>query len=194
MKKYLALVLLALSAVSLYAAKVDDISQPIAGFIKSADFCKLEISNYFDDGTIKDTKINNVYYRGINLDTGDSNTSNDKYLIMPSNTLVMGKRIGAFNMKASHHGYTLKITHEKLVKQNGTSYDYQLGVSFMVNSQKFENACDSTETLTIDFSNYGNGVLLVEDAGIYFRLIDTVSDAGQYTSTVTFIVEANGNT
>ena len=187
--------LILLSAMSIYAGKVDEIAQPIAGFIKSADFCVLEISNYFDDNIIKDTKIGNVYYRGINLDTGDSNTSNDKYLIVPSPAnLIMGKRIGAFNMKASHHGYTLKITHEKLVKQNGASYDYQLGVSLTIDGQTIENACSSTQTLTIDFSGFGNGVLLVEDAGVYFRLIDTVSEAGQYSSTVTFIVEANGST
>ena len=195
MKKVLAFILLLLSAVSLYAVKVDEISQPIAGFIKSADFCILEISNYFDDNIIKDTKIGNTYYRGINLDTGDTNTSNDKYLIMPSETLVMGKRIGAFNLKASKHTYTLKITHDKLLKKNGTTdYDYQLGVRLSINGNIFENACSSTQTLTLDFSGYGNGVLLVEDAGIYFRLIDTVSEAGQYTSTVTFIVEANGST
>lgn len=195
MKKVLAFILLLLSAVSLYAGKVDEISQPIAGFIKSADFCILEISNYFDDNIIKDTKIGNTYYKGINLDTGDTNTSNDKYLIMPSETLVMGKRIGAFNLKASKHAYTLKITHDKLLKKNGTTnYDYQLGVRLSINGSIFENACSSTQTLTLDFSGYGNGVLLVEDAGIYFRLIDTVSEAGQYTSTVTFIVEANGST
>ena len=210
MKKLIFIFLIVLSTLSLSATtKIDDISQPIAGYIKSTDFCTLEITNYFTTGdTISPgPEYNGVTYRGINLDTSASNTSNDKNLIMPSPTLVMGKRIGTFNLKASHHDYTLRITHDKLIKQNGTSYDYQLGISFSINGKEEIYACCSVGStgsaelgrsgdITINFSQskYGDGVLIVHDAGIFFRLVDLVTEAGQYTSTVTFIVEANGNT
>ena len=202
MKKPILVLFLIISALTLNATtKIDDISQPIAGFILSTDFCTLEITNYFTTGNkiSSGPTVNGVTYRGINLDTSDSNTSNDKNLIIPSpNVLVMGKQIGTFNLKASHHGYTLIITHDKLSKQNGTSYDYQLGINFTLNNTEVKQACSSTGNVTINFSNpdydFGSGVLIVHDAGIFFRLIDTVSEAGQYSSTVTFIVEANGNT
>lgn len=207
MKKLILVFLLFLSSsLSLFAAKVDEISQPIAGFIKSADFCSLEITNFFTtgDSISPGPEVNGVTYRGINLDTGASNTSNDKNLIKPSETLAMGKRIGTFNLKASKHDYTLIITHDKLKKQNGTSYEYQLGISFSINGREEMYACCSVGStgsaelgrsgdVTINFSQskYGDGVLIVQDAGIFFRLVDTVNDPGQYTSTVTFIVEAN---
>lgn len=200
MIKKLSLLLLALlvglSFVS--AGKLDDISQAVAGFISTTDFCTLDITNYFDSNVITGTTVNGVFYRGINLDTDSStNPSNDRDLITPyQSSIVMGKKIGAFNFKASHHGYTLTVTHEKLSSQSGASYDYELGISFKLNDKTFEQACSSSSSVSFDFSEakYGNdGVLIVNDGGIYFRLIDTVTQPGQYSSTVTFIVEANGN-
>ena len=199
MKRLALLLLLLLAGLSLVSAgKVDDISQPIAGYISSTDFCTLDITNYFNSNVITGVTVNGTYYRGINLDTDPAtNTSNDRDLITPyQSSIIMGKRIGAFNMKASHHGYTLTVTHEKLSSQNGTSYDYELGISFKLNDSTFEQACSSSNSVSFNFaeSAYGNdGVLILNDGGIYFRLIDTVTQPGQYSSVVTFIVEANGN-
>ncbi len=200
MKKRISLLLLALllGLSFLNAGKVDDISQTIAGYISTTDFCTLDITNYFTSNVITGTTVNGTFYRGINLDTNPStNPSNDRDLITPyQSSIIMGKRIGAFNLKASHHSYTLTVTHEKLSSQNGTSYDYELGISFKLNDRTFEQACSSSNSVSFNFSEgaYGNdGVLIVNDGGIYFRLIDTVTQPGQYSSTVTFIVEANGS-
>lgn len=190
MKKILALIFILLISFSLFAWKeLDNLrtNQSILAYINGV--LELEISP-FNYANLNGGK-------GINLNINDD-TNNFRYLIAPTQTpnSVPGLLVGSYSLISSSSDYKLTITHDKLVKTTDSSiqYDYELCTiySVLIGSTMVERTAYSTATphsIEINF-NETHGILMLQNAGLYFRLSTEVHDSGQYQSTVTLILES----
>ena len=139
-------------------------------------------------------------YRGIDLDYSDA-SNGFRYLIMPTETALTspGLQIGTFSMLATFMTRTrsanLRVTHTKLLHDADPSVmvDYELGVMYSIsNGEGISNPpasmCLSTGSIVIPITS---AISTVMDGNIYFRLTknQNVTQAGQYSSTVTFYLE-----
>ena len=189
MNRLFALIAILFALTSLYAAsKAAEASQTIAGFINSSgsDYMKLTVS--YDI-----TSTDGNYY-GINLDISDSGNMN-RYLIAPSVSHELGLRIGTIDLEATNRNYKLRIYHEPLIlvgSNPAVTIDYELSISYSVNGGETSTAyCLSATTNPADnlinvSLRSGGGVVLIQNAGLYFRLKDPsqVRTAGQYQSVI----------
>lgn len=189
MKKIIALIAILFALTSLYAAtKAAEASQTIAGFINSSgsDYLKLTV-------TYDVTSTDGNYY-GINLDVNDNGNMN-RYLIAPSASHELGLRIGTVDLEATNRNYKLRIYHEPLIlvgSNPAVAIDYELSISYSLNGGEASTAyCLSAisnppdKLINVSLRSTG-GVILIQNAGLYFRLKDPseVRTAGQYQSVI----------
>ena len=167
-------------------------TQQVSGFIDDVTY--LYVSPY----KYADVQYQNYY--GIDLDY--NNTSNGhRFLIMPTeNPLVTpGLQIGTFKILAtfvtSKRQATLVVRHGELIHTMDSSVklDYELGVQYAISDGESitrppATMCVSNTDMRIQVATPIASVL---EGNIYFRLASGVSAtrAGQYTSSVTFILE-----
>ena len=193
MKRSTILIAFLLIMASLFAeSKAAEASQTIAGFINhsGSDYMKLTVTY---DVTSKEGN-----YYGINLDVSEAGNSS-RYLIAPSATHELGLRIGTLNLEATNRNYNLHIYHEPLIlvgSNPSVTIDYELSISYSLTGGDTSTAyCLSATTNPpdnlIDVSlRSSGGVILIQNAGLYFRLRDAsqVRSAGQYQSTISIQV------
>ena len=166
-------------------------SQRIFGYID--DIMYLSVSTY----RYADTAMGN--YVGINLDSEDENNG-FRYLISPAHESP-GLQIGSFSMLTTfavqQRAARLTVSHTKLVLDSNpsVSVDYELGILYSISDgSKITSPdpafCLSTGSIVLNISST---ISTVMDGSIYFRLAtgneNKVSQAGQYSSTVTFNLE-----
>ena len=166
-------------------------SQRIFGYID--DIMYLSVSSY----RYADTTMGN--YVGINLDSEDQNNG-FRYLISPAHESP-GLQIGSFSMLTTfavqQRAARLTVSHTKLVLDSdpSVSVDYELGILYSISDgSKITSPdpafCLSTSSITLDITSK---ISTVMDGSIYFRLAtgneNKVTEAGQYSSTVTFNLE-----
>ena len=151
---------------------------------------------------ILELTVSNFYYasansgKGLNLNINDD-TNNHRFLIAPTHTpkSVPGLLIGNFSLISSSSDYQLTLSHDKLTNDNNSSikYDYELCAYYSVlkgsNVVANEVYCVANENAVISFDEI-HGILMLQDAGLYFRLCTEVVDAGTYTSTITLLLES----
>ena len=164
-------------------------SQRIFGYIDDIMF--LSVSTY----KYADTTMGN--YVGINLDYEDENNG-FRYLIRPSQESP-GLQIGSFSMlttfAVTQRQARLTVSHTKLILDTNpsVSVDYELGIMYSISdgssiSNPEPSFCLSTGSIVLPINSR---ISTVMDGSIYFRLAtgNEVTEAGQYTSTVTFNLE-----
>ena len=190
MKKIIALIIIISISFSLFAWKELDFlktKQSILAYINGV--LELDISAF--------TYANLNGNKGINLNINDD-TNNFRFLIAPTQTpmTIPGLRIGSYSLISSSSDYRLTISHDKLVKTTDYSiqYDYELCTiySVQIGSSMVEHTVYATAVpynIVINFDET-HGILMLQDAGLYFRLCTEVHDAGQYESTVSFVLES----
>ena len=135
--------------------------------------------------------------KGLNLNINDE-TNNFRYLIAPTQTpkSVPGLLIANFSLISSSSDYRLTITHDKLVNTTNHNlvYDYELCTIYSVlkGSTMIQNTvyCTSNPDTSVLNFNEVQGILMLQNAGLYFRLCTEVQDAGLYHSTVTLLLES----
>jgi len=168
----------------LAAVSYDSQTQVVSGFIGKWVECTIE--------DIHSTMNSN---RGINLNINDQN-NNHRYLIAPTQVELTkpGLMIGRFSINASTSKIKLTVTPGLLVNSSDSSitYEYELAVSYILESNTTQTThtqiCKSGNSMVLDFDN-PSGVVIANDAGIYFRLRSEVTDNGDYTSNVVFLLE-----
>lgn len=170
----------------------DKAAQRISGYIDPN--ISLEASNivYYDNGKY-----------GINLDINDS-SNNISNLITPTATplTVPGLLVGRFSVVSSVTNYKVVITHSQMILQpdqgepaaNAPSFDYELGVIYTIDGINYTSLmCVSSpnNSIEIPLMIAQQGVVMIQDAGIYFRLTNgaPIPSNGNYKSDVTFSVE-----
>ena len=135
--------------------------------------------------------------KGLNLNINDE-TNNFRYLIAPTQTpkSVPGLLIANFSLISSSSDYKLTITHDKLVNTTDYNlvYDYELCTIYSVlrDSTMVQHTvyCTSNPDSSVLNFNEVHGILMLQNAGLYFRLCTEVQDAGLYNSTVTLVLES----
>lgn len=190
MKKALLVLIILFTAFSLFAWK--DLSyaasnQEIVAHIN--EVFELDLSSFYY------TSLNEG--KGLNLNINDD-TNNFRYLIAPTQTpkSVPGLLIANFSLISSSSDYRLTITHDKLVNttDHNLVYDYELCTIYSVlkGSTMIQHTvyCTSNPDSSVLNFNEVQGILMLQNAGLYFRLCTEVQDAGLYNSTVTLVLES----
>ena len=193
MRKTVVILLVLLLSLPLFSLTKRDSKQDIYGFI--AEFVDIQVSDFLYQSSNGNKGI----------DFNIERETNYRYLIAPTVTplSVTGLKVGTFSVLASHPGYTLVVTHDKLTQAADPSvkYDYELGVSYSIGGTTYTRIClatndpanaDSDHKISISLRS-GDSVVMIQDAGIYFRMTngEVVNSVGNYTSTVTFTLEAD---
>ena len=190
MKKALLILIVLFTAFSLFAWK--DLSYAASN---------QEIVAHIDE--VFELDLSGFYYtsmnegKGLNLNINDE-TNNFRYLIAPTQTpkSVPGLLIANFSLISSSSDYRLTISHDKLVNSSNNSivYDYELCIIYSVlrGSTMVQNTvyCTSNPDNSVLNFNEVHGILMLQNAGLYFRLCTEVQDAGLYNSTVTLVMES----
>ncbi len=146
--------------------------------------------------------VSNFYYassndgKGLNLNINDE-SNNFRYLISPTQTpkTVPGLLIANFSLISSSSDYQLTVSHDKLTNDynNSIKYDYELCTLYSVlkGTSMVERTeyCLSDENSVLRF-NEVQGILMLQNAGLYLRLCTEVIDSGTYHSTVTLVLES----
>ncbi len=166
-------------------------SQRIFGYID--DIMYLSVSTY----RYADTTMGN--FVGINLDHTDENNG-FRYLISPAHESP-GLQIGSFSMLTTfavqQRAARLTVSHTRMVLDSdpSVSVDYELGILYSLSdgsqiTTPEPSFCLSTGSIVL---NITSKISTVMDGSIYFRLAtgneNKVTEAGQYSSTVTFTLE-----
>lgn len=190
MKKALIIMIVLFTAFSLFAWRELDYAsthQEIIAHIN--EVLELDLTGFYYAG------INEG--KGLNLDINDD-TNNFRYLIAPTQTprSVPGLLIANFSLISSSSNYRLTINHDKLVNDDDHSimYDYELCTIYSVlkGSSMIQHVvyCTSNPDSAVLSFDEINGILMLQDAGLYFRLCTEVQDAGLYHSIVTLVLES----
>ena len=190
MKKFLIVLLMLTLSFSLFAWKELDFaanSLEIIGHINGV--LELDLTGFYY------TNINEG--KGLNLNINDD-TNNFRYLIAPTQTpqSIPGLLIANFSLISSSSDYQLTISHNNLINDNNSSiqYDYELCTIYSVlrgNSMVERTVyCNSNPDCSVLSFNDVTGILMLQDAGLYFRLCTEVQDAGTYHSTITLFLES----
>ena len=207
---FMFIILLVLLPLSADAQEGDSATQMIAGYLN------YEQSSYINLSVVHDEDIlDNVVgsYKGINLDIS-SGSNPYRYIIAPSSSHEPGLKIGTFKLEATNatnYTYELRIYHSKLSTAGGeTAVDYDLVVSYIFSGSsqgynttitdyctgtavlnatdnKSDERIENKQMISITLSGT-TGVVLINDAGLYFRLAEPVTVPGQYSSTVYFVL------
>ncbi len=182
-------------------------TQTISGFVD--DISYLYVSPFRYEGIVSNG------YEGINLDYTDT-TNDERYLIQPTDIALSspGLQIGTFSILSTFIENTsltsvkLVISHTKLIHSSNTTdagkLDYELGVMYSLSNgstigSATAHMCYSTDSslsgaksIEINLWNATTRMASIQDGNIYFRLAKDVTPtiAGQYTSVVTFALEA----
>ena len=190
MKKALIIMIVLFTAFSLFAWRELDYAsthQEIIAHIN--EVLELDLTGFYYAG------INEG--KGLNLDINDD-TNNFRYLIAPTQTprTVPGLLIANFSLISSSSNYRLTINHDKLINDDDHSimYDYELCTIYSVlkGSSMIQHVvyCTSNPDSAVLSFDEINGILMLQDAGLYFRLCTEVQDAGLYHSVVTLVLES----
>lgn len=190
MKKVLIAIIVLFTTFSLFAWKELNYAasnQEIVAHIN--EVFELDLSSFYY------TNLNEG--KGLNLNINDE-TNNFRYLIAPTQTpkSVPGLLIANFSLISSSSNYRLTITHDKLVNTTNHNlvYDYELCTIYSVlkGSTMIQNTvyCTSSPDISVLNFNEVQGILMLQNAGLYFRLCTEVQDAGLYNSTVTLLLES----
>ena len=190
MKKALLVLIILFTAFSLFAWKELNYAasnQEIVAHIN--EVFELELSGFYY------TSLNEG--KGLNLNINDD-TNNFRYLIAPTQSpkTVPGLLIANFSLISSSSDYRLTITHDKLVNTTNHNlvYDYELCTVYSVlkDSTMIQHTVYCTSNPDSSVLNFDeiHGILMLQNAGLYFRLCTEVQDAGLYNSTVTLVLES----
>lgn len=190
MKKIIAFIILLIIPFSLFAWKELDFAastQSIVAYINGV--LELDISPFYyacmNEG------------KGINLNINDD-TNNFRYLIAPTQSpeSVPGLLIGTYSLISSSSDYRLTISHEAMLNtaNNSIFYDYELCTIYSVQigltlAERTAYAESLPDSIVINF-NETHGILMLQNAGLYFRLCTEVLEPGSYRSVVTFLLES----
>lgn len=190
MKKVLVLIIILFVTFSLFAWKELNYAASNQGIVAHInEVFELELSGFYY------TSLNEG--KGLNLNINDD-TNNFRYLIAPTQTpkSVPGLLIANFSLISSSSNYRLTITHDKLVNttDHNLVYDYELCTVYSVlkDSTMIQHTvyCTSNPDSSVLNFNEVQGILMLQNAGLYFRLCTEVQDAGLYNSTVTLLLES----
>lgn len=190
MKKVFVVLIVLFVAFSLFAWKELDFASTHEDIIAHIDgVLELDLSGFYY------SSINEG--KGLNLNINDE-TNNFRYLIAPTQTSksVPGLLIANFSLISSSSDYQLTINHDKLVNDDNHSivYDYELCTIYSVlkDSTMIQHTiyCTSSPDRAVLSFNEVHGILMLQDAGLYFRLCTEVQDAGLYHSTITLVLES----
>lgn len=193
-KMIIALLILTILSCSFAVAEDlrDSASQRITGYVDPNISLTARNIDYYD----KDNEY------GINLDITDSSNSVSN-LISPTATPLThpGLKVGEFSVVSSVTNYKVVITHEPLIHRtdNQITIDYELGVIYTTDGVNYNskmclsavNTQQNPELKKIEIPLVvSSGVVMIQDAGIYFRLTNSspVSVQGEYLSNITFDV------
>lgn len=170
---------------------------------KELDFASTNQSIIAHIEGVLELDLSGFYYSGMNEGKGlnlniNDDTNNFRYLIAPTQTpkSVPGLLIANFSLVSSSSNYQLTITHDELVNNDNDSirYDYELCTIYTVlkDTSMIERTvyCVANPDSSILSFNDIQGILMLQNAGLYFRLCTEVQDAGLYNSTVTLILES----
>ncbi|MBR1583215.1 MAG: hypothetical protein IJ663_05680 [Spirochaetales bacterium] len=182
------LFLLVLPAFLIAETELEYHEQVIAGYI----------GEYLDWGVTAFRYADSEGGKGLNLDINEVSNS-IRYQIAPTQTPKSepGLNIGSFHFFSSISNYSLRITPGYLVNTDDPSVrvPYELIVRFLGNFNNEDNelgyrfgilAACSGEYIDIVWDSVIGGAVMVENAGIYFRLSEEVTVPGLYSSTVVF--------
>ncbi len=187
MKKVLFIAILLLSVLSAGTALTyDSKAQLVSGYIGTRVRCNIEEFMYTD--------LNGG--RGINLNINDPN-NNHRYVIAPTQVELTtpGLMVGRFSIVSSESDIKIIVMPGMLtnVQNPNIQYEYEVSVSYKLENTASQEdhtvMCKSGSSMVLDFQN-PSGVVIVNNAGIYFRLRKEISDRGDYTSNVLFQLEA----
>lgn len=154
------------------------------------------IGEYLEWG-VSDFKYNDG--KGLNLDIND-NENSIRYQIAPTQIpkTTPGLRIGDFYFFSSIPTYSLIITPGYLTNTTNANVTvpYEISVHFLGDfntedvdlERRYGNLIASSgESINIVWSTGSTaGAVIIQNAGIYFRLSEEVSERGLYTSTIVF--------
>ncbi|MBO7366260.1 MAG: hypothetical protein J6U28_06140 [Bacteroidales bacterium] len=157
------------------------------------------IGEYLEWGVSGFTYENSNSGKGLNLDIND-NENNIRYQIAPTQVpkTSPGLLIGNFYFFSSIPTYSLRISPGYLTKTGAPSVTipYEISVHFLGDfnaedvdlERRYGNLiAASGEYIDIVWSTGSNaGAVIVQNAGIYFRLSEEVTERGLYTSTIIF--------
>ena len=189
MKKILVIILMVLVLTPLFAWKEFD-------FLTTNTSILAHINGVFE------MTVSSFYYagsndgKGLNLNINDE-TNNFRYLISPTQTpkSVPGLLIANYSLISSSSDYQLTISHDKLINDDNASikYDYELCTVYSVlkGTSMVEKTeyCLANENAVLRFNEI-QGILMLQNAGLYLRLCTEVIDSGTYHSTVTLVLES----
>lgn len=206
---FITIAIASLFTVSLFAAFRKYNVLEIAGFYD--EVFNVTLTNLLDSSDWPDPN-------GINLNYNDTGNLNNTYLIAPTNVPLTraGLKIGTFDVMVSfnsaYSGRTsanVTITHDKLRHTTNpeVQFDYELAVNYDINDGNtlttdviaicYSTGSSLTGPTSIDIPivpyNPVAGLCTIKSGGLFFRLCidDQVNVDGNYTSTVTFNLEAN---
>ena len=189
MKKMLLILLIIVALTPLFAWKeLDFLTTNTSILAHISDVFEMEVTNFYYAGA-NDGK-------GLNLNINDE-ANNFRYLISPTQTpkTIPGLLIANFSLISSSPDYQLTISHDKLTNDDNASikYDYELCTVYSVlkGSSMVERTeyCVANENAILRFNEI-QGVLMLQNAGLYLRLCTEVIDSGTYHSTVTLVLES----
>ena len=190
MKKALMILLLLFISFSLFAWKELDFaasSQSILAYINGV--FELEVTEFYYTGS------NNG--KGLNLNINDD-TNNFRYLLSPTQApkTVPGLLVANFSLISSSSNYRLTIAHDKLKNDGDASikYDYELCTIYSVQVgntmvKRTVYSLAQPESAVLDF-NENQGILMLQNAGLYMRLCTEITDGGTYSSVITLQLES----
>ena len=190
MKKIFVLMLLLIIPFSLFAWKELDYAsrnQSIMAHIEG--ILELEVTEFHY------TNANDG--RGINLNINDEN-NNFRYLIAPTNIpkSVPGLLIASYSLISSSSNYKLTLSHNELINNdnNTIKYDYELCTIYSVQKgnttiERTVYCTSSPNNMVLNFNEI-QGILMLQNAGLYLRLCTEVTDPGDYSSTITLFLES----
>ena len=171
--------------------------------LKELDFASTSQSIIAHIEGVLELDLSGFYYSGMNEGKGlnlniNDDTNNFRYLIAPTQTpkSVPGLLIANFSLISSSSNYQLTITHDELVNNDNNSirYDYELCTIYTVlkDASMVERTvyCVSSPDSSVLSFNDIQGILMLQNAGLYFRLCTEVQNAGLYHSTVTLLLES----
>lgn len=151
-----------------------------------------------------------VFNNGAGIDLNIERASNNhRNLIAPTAQpcTLPGLRVGSFSLVSSSSNYTLEVFHDKLINQTtNDEFDYELALSYVLNNNTYTKIClgtaanvntaavladtsDAIPKISIDLRS-GDSLVVIQSAGIFFRLREVVNVEGTYESTVTFLLES----
>lgn len=169
---------------------------------KELDFLTTNTSILAHINGVFEMEVTSFYYagsndgKGLNLNINDE-TNNFRYLISPTQTpkSVPGLLIANFSLISSSSDYQLTISHDKLTNDDSSSikYDYELCTVYSVlkGTSMVEKTeyCLANENAVLRFNEI-QGILMLQNAGLYLRLCTEVIDSGTYHSIVTLVLES----